>query len=99
MAGVLASIVGRNGRQSAQLNLSTQGINDPQYVFQSQSGLACFKIDDEAHTNPSCQRQLGLRETELFASGTQCIAECWGDRMDVMACSVSRSGNYHLQPH
>ena len=54
---------------------STQGINDPQYVFQSQSGLACFKIDDEAHTNTSCQRQLGLGQAELFASGTQCIAE------------------------
>jgi len=52
MVGTLTSIVGCNGWQSAQLDFSTQGINDPQHVFQSQGGLACFKIDDEAHTNP-----------------------------------------------
>jgi hypothetical protein len=75
MAVILSLIVGSRRWQSTQLNLSTQGINDPQHVSQSQSGLACFKIDDEAHTNPSCQRQLGLGQAELFASGTQSIAE------------------------
>ncbi len=34
------------------LELSAQGIDDTQHVFQPQGGLACFKIDDEAHANP-----------------------------------------------
>jgi len=73
MAATLALIVGHGGWQPAQLDLSTQGINDPQYVFQSQGGLACFKVDNEAHTHPSRQRQLGLSQPQLLASGTQCM--------------------------
>jgi hypothetical protein len=63
------------GRQSAQLDLATQRINDPQYVFQSQCGLACLKVYDEAHTYPCREGQLGLGQPELFASATQRIAE------------------------
>jgi hypothetical protein len=44
MVLAVASIVGDSARQSAQLDLSTQGINDPQDVFKSQCGLACIKI-------------------------------------------------------
>ena len=54
------------------MDFTAQGINDPQHVFQSQGGLACFKVDNEAHTHPSRQRQLGLGQPELLASGTQC---------------------------
>jgi|GEM_PF-1975857 len=70
MVGAFSSIFGCNGRQSAQLDLTTQGINDPQYVFQSYGGFACFKVDNEAHTHPCGQRQLGLGQPELLASGT-----------------------------
>jgi hypothetical protein len=55
MVAALASIVGRSGWQSAQLDLSTKRINDPKHVLKSQGGLACFKVDDEAHTNPCCE--------------------------------------------
>ena len=75
MIMVLALANGSNGWQSAQLDLSTQGINNPQHVFKSQGALACFKIDDEAHTHPCCQRQPRLRQPELLAGGTKCIAE------------------------
>ena len=66
--------VGRNRWQSAQLDFSTQGINDPQHVFQSQGGFAGFKVDNEAHTNPCREGQLGLGQPELFASGTSQMA-------------------------
>jgi hypothetical protein len=75
MVAILTSILGCNGWQSAQLDLSTQGINDPQHVFQSQGGLACLKIDNEAHTNPCRESQLGLCQADLLARGTQSIAE------------------------
>jgi len=75
MVATFTLIVCRNGWQSAQLDLSTQGINDPQHVFQSQGGLARFKVDDEAHTNPRREGQLGLCQPEMLASGTKCIAE------------------------
>ena len=75
MVRALTSIVVCNCRQSVQLNLSTQGINDPQHVLKSHGRLACLKVNDEAHTNPCRKRQLGLRQFELFASGTQCTAE------------------------
>jgi hypothetical protein len=68
-------IAGCSRWQSAELDLATQGINDPQYVFKSQGGLACFKIDDEADTHPCCQSQLWLRQPELLAGCTKCIAE------------------------
>jgi len=70
-----ALIVGNDRWQSGQVDLATQGIDDPQHVFQSQGGLACFKVDNEAHTHPGRQRQLGLCQPELLASGTQCMAE------------------------
>lgn len=57
------------------MDLSTQGINDPQHVFQSQGRLACFKFNDEAHTNPGREGQLGLCQPELPARGTKCVAE------------------------
>ncbi len=57
------------------MDFTAQGIDDSQHVFQPQGGLACFKVDNEAHTHPSRQRQLGLGQPELLASGTQCIAE------------------------
>jgi hypothetical protein len=75
MPAALALIVGRNRWQPAQLNLATEGINDPKHVFKSQGGLACFKVDDEAHTNPCREGQLGLRQPKLLASGTKCMAE------------------------
>jgi len=52
MVGALTSIVGCNGWQSDQLDLSTQGINDPQHIFQSQGGFTCLKVYDETHTHP-----------------------------------------------
>lgn len=75
MIAPLTLIIGSTRWQATQLDLTTQCINDPQHVFQSQGGLACFKVDNEAHTHPSRQRQLGLCQPELLASGTQCIAE------------------------
>jgi hypothetical protein len=75
MVAALALIVGRNRWQPAQLDLSTQGINDPKHGFKLQGGLACFKVDDESHTNPCREGQLGLRKPELLPSGTKCIAE------------------------
>lgn len=78
MVATFTLIVGRNGRQSAQLDLSTQGVDDPQHVFQSQGGFACLKVDDEAHPHPSREGQLGLCQSEMLASGTKCIAELLG---------------------
>jgi hypothetical protein len=75
MVAALTLIVGSNRWQAAQLELSAQGINDPQHVFKSQSGLASLKVDDEAHANPGCEGQLGLCQPELLASSTECIAE------------------------
>jgi hypothetical protein len=75
MVVALALIVGGSGWQSAQLDLSTQRINDSQDIFKSQGGLARFKINDEAHANPCRQSKLGLSQTELLASGTKCVAE------------------------
>jgi hypothetical protein len=68
-------IVSRNRGQTAQLDLSPQGINDSHYVFQPQGGLASLKVYDEAHPHPRCQRQLGLCQPELLASGTKCCTE------------------------
>ena len=68
-------IVGHDRWQVAQLDLTTQRINDPQHVLQSQGGFACLEVDDETHANPCRQSQLGLCQPELLASGTQCIAE------------------------
>lgn len=68
-------IVGSNRWQSAHVDLTAQGINDPQHVFPSQGGLARFKVDHETHTHPCGQRQLGLCQSGLFASSTQGIAE------------------------
>lgn len=75
MVAALAWIVGCNAWQSAQLDLSTQGIHDPQHVFEPQGRLVCFKVDDETHTNPCRQDQLGLCQPELLASSTKCVAE------------------------
>jgi hypothetical protein len=75
MVVALALIIGGNGGQSAQLDHSTQGIDDAQNKFQSQGGLARLKIDDEAHAHPCRKRQLRLRQPELLAGGTKCSAE------------------------
>jgi hypothetical protein len=64
-------IIGRITGQTAQVDLTPQGINDPQHTFQSQGGLARFQVDNEAHTYPRCQRQLGLCQPELLASSPQ----------------------------
>jgi hypothetical protein len=71
MVAARTSITRRNVWQSSQLDLSTQSINDPQQLFQPQGGLACLKVDDEAHSRPTAESQLGLRQPELLASGTQ----------------------------
>jgi hypothetical protein len=52
MVATLTLIVCCNGWQAAQLDLATQGIYDPQHVFQSQGGFACLKVYDEANANP-----------------------------------------------
>jgi len=72
---VLALAWASKGWQSAQLDLATQGINDSQDIFEPHCGLARFKIDDEAHTNPCRQGQLRLRQLELLAGGAQRSAE------------------------
>jgi len=61
MVVALTLIFGDSGWQSAQVDLSTQGINDPQDIFKSQGRLSSFKINDEAHANSCCQSQLWLR--------------------------------------
>lgn len=66
------------GWQTAQLNFATQGINDSQYLFQAHGRLAGLKVDDEAHTHPRRQGQLGLRQPERLASGPQRIAKLLG---------------------
>jgi hypothetical protein len=38
-------------------------------------GLPASKSNNEAHTNPRREGQLGLCQPELLASGAQCIAE------------------------
>jgi len=70
VVGLALACAGK-GWQSAQLDLSTQGINDAQDIFESHRGLARFKIDDEAHTNPRRQSQLRLRQMELLAGSAQ----------------------------
>jgi len=82
MVGALTLIVGCNGWQSIQLYFSTQRVNDPQYVFQSQRGLACLKVNDETHTNACCQSQLRLCQPEALPGGTQCISK-------LLRCSYS----------
>jgi hypothetical protein len=72
MIARLTLIVGRHRWQTAQLNFSAQGINNPQHVFQSQGGFACLKVDDETHTHPSREGQLRLCQPELLASGSKC---------------------------
>jgi hypothetical protein len=59
---VIAStmFVVHGGWQTAQLNLATERINNPQHVFQPQSGFACLKVDDKSHTDPGCKGELGL---------------------------------------
>lgn len=70
MAVALELVFGSRGWQTAQLDLSPQGIDDPQYVFQSQGGFARFKFDYEAHAHPRRQGQLGLCQPELLTGGT-----------------------------
>jgi hypothetical protein len=43
------------GWQAFDLERSTQGVDHAQHVFNPQSGLSSFKVDDEAHTNPGRQ--------------------------------------------
>jgi len=69
MVASLALIVGHGWWQPPQLDLSTQGVDDPQHVLQSQGGFACFKLDNEANAHPCRQCQLRLCQPELFASG------------------------------
>jgi hypothetical protein len=71
---IILAPVGK-GWQSAQLDLATQGINDAQDIFEPHRGLARFKFDNEAHTNPCRQGQLRLRQLELLAGGAQRSAE------------------------
>jgi hypothetical protein len=75
MAVTLTLVCDANGWQSAQLHLSTQGIDDPQHVFQSYGGLACLEVDNEAHAHPCRESQLGLCEPELLARSTKGFAE------------------------
>jgi hypothetical protein len=75
MVTTFTLIVGHDRWQAAQLDLTPQSVNDPKHVFQSQGGFACLKVDDEAHTNPRREGQLGLCQPELLASGAQCFAE------------------------
>ena len=71
MAVVFGLRVGGCTWQSAESDLATQGINDPQDICQAQGGLARFKIDDEAHAYPCRQRQLRLCQPKLLAGGTK----------------------------
>ncbi len=57
------------------VDLATQGINDPHHVFQPHGRFACLEFHNEAHADPSREGQIGLRQAELLASRTQCIAE------------------------
>ena len=75
MVATFSLISGSSGGQSAQVDLTTQGVNDPQHIFQPHRGLASLEVNNEAHTNPRRQRQLRLGQPEMLASGTQCIAE------------------------
>lgn len=75
MVATFRLIAGYDRWQAAQLDLPTQCIDDPQHVFQSQGRFASLKVDDEAHSNSCRERQLGLCQRELLASGTQCIAK------------------------
>jgi hypothetical protein len=61
--------------QSDELERSTQGVNHTQHVFQPERGLACFKVDDEAHTNACSQSQLRLCQAQLLACRTQRVTE------------------------
>jgi hypothetical protein len=68
--GLLALLAG--SRRHTNTIYKVFVIDDPQHVFQSQGGFASLKVDDEAHANPCRERQLGLCQRELPASGTQC---------------------------
>ena len=68
-------IFGSAGRQTAQLELAAQGVDDAQNILKAQGRLARFEIDDEAHADPSRQGQARLRQRELLAGGAQCSAE------------------------
>jgi hypothetical protein len=75
MIAAFAAPFGDSSGQSTQVNFAAQSLNDPQYIFQAQGGLARFQINDKAHANSGSQRQPGLRQPELFACGTKCVAE------------------------
>src|SRR5690606_41893315 len=51
MVATLALNIGQSCWLPAQLHLSTQGSNDPQYACQPQGGLPRFQVDHEAHTH------------------------------------------------
>jgi hypothetical protein len=65
----LTLIVCHDGWQPSQLDHSTQGINDPQHVFQSHGWLASLEVNNEAHPYPRYQRQLRLSQSDLLSRG------------------------------
>jgi hypothetical protein len=75
MIVALAVIIGGCRWQANELELTTQGVDHAQHIFQPEGGLTCFQIHNEAHTNPRRQSQLGLRKAQLLPCGTQCITE------------------------
>lgn len=75
MVATFLSLIDGNRRQAAQLDLAAQRIDDTQHVFEAHSGFPRLEVDDEAHSYPCGERQLGLCQPELLAGGTQGIAK------------------------
>lgn len=57
--------------QAAQLDLTSQRIDDPQHMFESTGRLANVQVNNEVHTLPCRQCQLLLCQRKLLASTTQ----------------------------
>jgi len=61
--------------QTSHCQRATQRVYNTQYQCELHGRFARFKVHNKSHTNPGCQRQLGLCKTQLLAgqsqSGTQ----------------------------
>ena len=63
-------------RKSVQPDPATEGIDHAEHLLQAHRGLAGLQIDHEAHAHPGGQGQIGLRQAQLLACGSQGRAEC-----------------------
>lgn len=87
--------------QAAQLDLTSQRIDDPQHMFESTGRLANVQVNNEVHTFPCLQCQLLLCQRKLLASTTQRSALAWrhSQREWLSTVSVAVDGSHSQRVH